>query len=98
MATTKEAVDLGVNISLAGLVFQVFTLLVFSGLFTDYIVRWHRRTSAKASGRLRLFLAFLALSTFFILLRCTYRIVELHEGYFSHWFRDQPLFIALESS
>ncbi|KAF6790717.1 parasitic phase-specific protein psp-1 [Colletotrichum musicola] len=98
VSTTKAAVDRGVHISLAGLVFQVFMLVVFCAAFADYILRWHRCSSAKASGRLRIFLIFLGLSTFFILLRCTYRIVELHEGYFSHWFRDQALFIALESA
>ncbi|KAL0937485.1 parasitic phase-specific protein psp-1 [Colletotrichum truncatum] len=99
VSTTKEAVDRGVNISLAGLVFQVFSLLVFSALFADYMIRYSRSMGrTKMSGKLKLFLLFLGLSTFFILLRCVYRIVELHEGYFSHWFRDQPLFIALESS
>ncbi|KAF4828989.1 Glutamyl-tRNA(Gln) amidotransferase subunit A [Colletotrichum tropicale] len=99
VSTTKEAVDRGVNISLAGLVFQVFSLVVFTILFMDYMVRYNRSIGrSKMNGKLRFFLLFLGLSTFFILLRCVYRIVELHEGYFSHWFRDEALFIALESA
>ncbi|KAJ0371730.1 hypothetical protein COL154_000409 [Colletotrichum chrysophilum] len=99
VSTTKEAVDRGVNISLAGLVFQVFSLVVFVILFMDYMVRYNRSIGrSKMNGKLKLFLLFLGLSTFFILLRCVYRIVELHEGYFSHWFRDEALFIALESA
>ncbi|TDZ21017.1 Sphingoid long-chain base transporter RSB1 [Colletotrichum orbiculare MAFF 240422] len=99
VSTTKEAVDRGVNISLAGLVFQVFALLAFSLLFADYLMRYSRSAArSKTDTKLKIFLAFLGLSTFFILLRCVYRIVELHEGYFSHWFRDEKLFIALESA
>ncbi|KAF9879484.1 hypothetical protein CkaCkLH20_03027 [Colletotrichum karsti] len=99
VSTTKEAVDRGVNISLAGLVFQVFSLLVFSILFADYIIRYNRSIGrSKMNGRLKIFLLFLGLSTLFILLRCVYRIVELHEGYFSHWFRDEAPFIAMESA
>lgn len=46
---------------------------------------------------MKFFLTFLFLSILFILLRCVYRTVELREGYFSEMFRDEPLFIALES-
>ncbi len=93
MISTSE-----VNISLAGLAFQVFSLVVFCGLFADYLTTaksspsWHRVTK-----RLTLFLVFLSLSILFILYRCVYRIVELHGGYFSDTFRDEPLFIANES-
>ncbi|KZL75900.1 parasitic phase-specific protein psp-1 [Colletotrichum tofieldiae] len=99
VGTTKEDVDQGVDISLAGLVLQVASLLVFCSLFADYMITYTRsKTRPPMSQRLKLYLLFLGLSTFFILLRCIYRIVELHEGYFSHWFRDETLFIALESA
>ncbi|KAK1990493.1 parasitic phase-specific protein PSP-1 [Colletotrichum falcatum] len=99
VGTTIEAVDQGVNISLVGLVLQVAALLVFCGLFADYMITYTRsKTRPRMSQRLRLYLLFLSLSTLLILLRCVYRVVELHEGYFSHWFRDEALFIALESA
>ncbi|KAK1963170.1 parasitic phase-specific protein PSP-1 [Colletotrichum sublineola] len=99
VSTTEEAVDRGVDISLAGLVLQVVALLAFCGLFADYMITYTRsKTRPPMSQRLKLYLSFLSLSTLFILLRCIYRVVELHEGYFSHWFRDQALFIALESA
>ncbi|KFA63862.1 hypothetical protein S40285_04477 [Stachybotrys chlorohalonatus IBT 40285] len=100
LATTESAVQEGVNISLAGLVFQVFTLLCFSLLFVDYLLRCKRTPSAWqfVDKRMMFFLTLLSMAIFFVLLRCVYRIVELHDGYFSHWFRDEPLFIALESS
>ncbi|KAF4549237.1 RTA1-like protein 6 [Elsinoe fawcettii] len=94
----REDVDRGVHISLAGLVFQVLTLSAFCCLFVDYLYACRtKRRQMSLSGRLKLLLSLTLLSAILILLRCTYRIVELHEGYFSHWFRDEPLFIALES-
>lgn len=100
LATTKAAVDRGVNISLAGLVFQVVTLVVFSALFVDYLWRcgFFGKTSKQAFPRqLRVFLVFLFLATLFVFIRCAYRIKELSEGYFSEFFREENLFIALES-
>ncbi|KAF2011578.1 RTA1-domain-containing protein [Aaosphaeria arxii CBS 175.79] len=99
LASNKDDVQVGVDISLAGLVFQVVTITCFCALFADYLV------SCKRSGiwttidrRMKFFLIFLFLSILFILVRCVYRIVELREGYFSEMFREQPLFIALESA
>lgn len=95
----EDDIQVGVDISLAGLVFQVFTLTVFTSLFIDYLISCRRHSNKKAfTNRMNFFLAFLFLSIFLILLRCVYRVVELHKGYFSHYFRDEPLFIALETA
>ncbi|CAF3459575.1 hypothetical protein SNK03_004582 [Fusarium graminearum] len=98
VASTHEDVKTGEDISLAGLIFQVVTLICFCALFIDYVVK-----ASKSSSRSRLdkpmmtFLAFLFLSTIFILIRCAYRIAELGQGYFSALFRDEGLYIGLES-
>ncbi|KAF5648327.1 phospholipid-translocating ATPase [Fusarium sp. NRRL 52700] len=98
VSTAQEDVKTGEDISIAGLVFQVVTLLCFVSLFIDYVIR-----ASKSSARHRLtkpiltFLFFLFLSTIFILIRCGYRIAELNGGYFSAIFRDEGLYIALES-
>ncbi|KAH7324826.1 RTA1 like protein-domain-containing protein [Stachybotrys elegans] len=97
-ASNVDAVQVGVNISLAGLVFQVFTLLAFCTLFVDYLLLCRKSPSWPLIDKpMRFFLTFFFLSIALILLRCIYRIVELHDGYFSHWFRDQDLFIVFES-
>ncbi|KAF7547942.1 hypothetical protein G7046_g8849 [Stylonectria norvegica] len=94
----RAAIARGANISLGGLCFQVVTLVVFCGLFIDYVVNAARSTSQhRLTKNIRMFLAFLFLSTIFILTRCAYRIVELQKGYFSAMFRDENLFIGLES-
>ncbi|RGP59891.1 hypothetical protein FSPOR_11001 [Fusarium sporotrichioides] len=98
VASTHKDVKTGEDISLAGLIFQVVTLICFLALFIDYVVK-----ASKSSSRNRLdkpmmtFLIFLFLSTIFILIRCAYRIAELGQGYFSALFRDEGLYIGLES-
>lgn len=98
VGSNKADIQVGVDVSLAGLIFQVITLTVFCALFADYLILCERSRNRKAfTKRLNFFLIALSFSTFLILLRCVYRIVELQDGYFSHWFRDESLLIALES-
>jgi hypothetical protein len=90
----------GVNIALSGLVFQVFTLVVFVGAIIDYVIRSrHVWGHAQIPNRFVVFSSFLTLATLTILIRCCYRVYELNEGYSdeSEALRDQPLFIGLES-
>lgn len=90
----------GVNIALAGLAFQVATLVAFAALCIDYAIRsrsvW---TSARWPRQFVIFCSFLSAATVLILIRCCYRVYELSEGYSrdSKALRDQPLFIGLES-
>ncbi|KAF4445741.1 hypothetical protein F53441_10547 [Fusarium austroafricanum] len=98
IATDHETVEVGEDISIAGLVFQVVTLICFSALFIDYVVRAYKSPSRyRITQNMTFFLFFLFLATVFILIRCGYRIAELEGGYFSALFRDEGLFIALES-
>ncbi|KAE8357495.1 parasitic phase-specific protein PSP-1 [Aspergillus caelatus] len=95
----KDDIQVGTDISLAGLIFQVVTLTLFVALFVDYLSACRQYSNHKALTRqMNFFLSFLFLSILLILLRCVYRVVELHGGYFSHFFRDEPLFIALETA
>jgi len=99
-STSNGASSAGVNIALAGLSFQVFTLVVFVVLVVDFAVRsrsvWR---DAQLSTRFKVFCGGLAAATLFIFIRCSYRIYELSEGYSrdSEALRDEPLFIGLES-
>ncbi|KAL4880672.1 parasitic phase-specific protein PSP-1 [Aspergillus karnatakaensis] len=101
IGTTQSDIQLGVDVSLASLIFQVVTLTVFNAAFLDYLYAVRRskhNADAVVTPQMRRFLALMFLSILLILIRCVYRVVELHEGYFSHLFRDEPLFIALESA
>ncbi len=89
----------GERISIAGLVLQVVTLVLFIIMFIEYVVRYVRKSTAgPLQPRMKLFLSFLLLSTILILIRCIYRIDELKEGYNGPLIRDEPLFMILESA
>jgi len=90
---------LGVRISMAGLILQVVTLVIFVALFIDYVVRYVRKSTAgPLQPRMKLFLSFLFLSIIFVLVRCIYRIDELRDGYDGPLIRNEPLFMVLEAA
>ena len=99
-STSDGASQVGVNIALAGLAFQVATLTCFIAVVTDYAIR-SRHAVAKhgVNSRFKLFAGFLSLAILTIFIRCCYRVFELSEGYSSESkaLRDEPLFIGLES-
>ncbi|KZL69567.1 parasitic phase-specific protein psp-1 [Colletotrichum incanum] len=99
VGNNKTQVQKGVNVSLAGLIFQVVCLVAFCVLFADYLTTCMRHSSRqRMTKHMQTFVAFLFISSLLILVRCSYRIEELKEGYFSDMFRNEPLFIGLESS
>ncbi|KAK5018940.1 RTA1 like protein-domain-containing protein [Cryomyces antarcticus] len=91
----------GVDIAIAGLSFQVFTLAVFIGLAIDYAIRYARGQRARPSvaklpTSFKVFAGFLSLAIVLILIRCCYRIDELSNGYSGPLIHNQGLFIGLE--
>ncbi|KAL8869413.1 MAG: hypothetical protein Q9174_004289 [Haloplaca sp. 1 TL-2023] len=103
-ADSDSTSDAGGRLMLAGIVWQVFTLIVFAALCTDYALRAHKNKhtrTAAASNLLRTFKfqAFIAgLVTAFttISVRCIYRIAELAHGWSSEIMRNEDEFIVLE--
>lgn len=93
----------GVDIGLAGLSFQVFTLVVFIALCSQYAVRYRRDAREKEvavstpDAKFKFALTFLAFATLVILVRCSFRIYELSGGYRGEALHDEGLFIGLES-
>jgi hypothetical protein len=94
---------IGVDIALAGLSFQVFTLTLFISLATDYAIRYSRGRRAAKEGehaelttRFKVFVGFLSLTIVLILIRCVYRIDELSDGYNGPLIHNEGLFIGLE--
>ncbi|KAL1594687.1 hypothetical protein SLS59_008737 [Nothophoma quercina] len=82
-ATTEADTETGVDVSKAGLIFQVVTLVLFLTLSADYLLalnRSHKKNGLKTERDL-----------------CVFRIVELKDGYFAPAFRDEGTFIAFES-
>lgn len=106
-----DSPDLGSNIMIAGLAFQVFTILAFIIASLDFAIRTVRRHRAlgesafdqnpavkrvRDSLRFRLFLGALALAAFCILWRSAFRVAELSEGWEGPVMGDQAMFVGFE--
>ena len=99
--TSSGSSHIGVDVALAGLSFQVFTLVCFISLCIDYTIRYRRGTDAfsqraKITRQFKIFAGTLAFAILCILIRCVYRIDELSNGYNGPLISDQGLFIGLE--
>lgn len=104
--------DTGNHIMIAGLAFQVFTLLLFILLALDFALRTYKRiknlgsqyaldqrhAKLRRSWTFRGFLVALTLSTLCIFTRCVYRVAELSEGWEGHLMLTQKYFIGLEGA
>ena len=108
---TGKNVDPGDHIMVAGLAFQVFTLLLFILLCSDFALKTLRRwkkmgqaaldpTHAKLRGSWAFqgFLGALSLATLCIFIRSIYRVAELGEGWEGALIKNQHLFIGLEGA
>ncbi|KAH7074356.1 RTA1 like protein-domain-containing protein [Paraphoma chrysanthemicola] len=96
-ASSSGSSQVGVDIAMAGLIFQVITLVAFSVLFGDFLVRLLRSVHVRAlSRRDGLFFVFLVLAVLCTLARCIFRAYELKEGYKGELITHEDLFIGLE--
>ena len=103
-ANTQSNEDLGNNLMMAGIVWQVFTLLVFAILVGDYYSRLRARrgrmgvtaTIIIKDTKFRLFAAALLLAFLAIFTRCTYRIAEMAKGWKNPIMQNETDFIVLD--
>lgn len=103
-STSSGGSTVAVDVSIAGLSFQVITICIFIALATDFAIRYRkgRKTSTNKlvlPKQFKIFVAFLSLAIILILIRCGYRIAELKGGYRgpgSEMIREEAPFIALE--
>lgn len=105
MADTKDQSDLGKNIMLAGLGFQVFSLILFTICAGEFALRcwknkrgWNVQYIDLLNSKLfKSFLVGLLVATVTIFARSVYRCAELSGGFDSHLFVDDELaFMILE--
>ncbi|KAL4731325.1 hypothetical protein ACLX1H_000290 [Fusarium chlamydosporum] len=102
----EDSLNLGNNIMMAGIAFQVVTLSVFALLATAFCVRRARAVkSSPLSGDalqtwqskgFRLFLCGLSTAFLTIYIRCVYRIAEMRGGWGNKMMKEQIPFIILE--
>jgi hypothetical protein len=97
--------ELGNHLMLAGLIFQIVSLLLFSIACIDFAFRVWRHDSEKnteyqglrSSTRFKGFLWALVASFMTIFTRCVYRVIELGGGWNNRLMREETPFIILES-
>jgi hypothetical protein len=89
--------DIGVDISMAGLILQVIVLVAFVAAFSDYLTRYIKARGFGSFGwRLNAFFGGLSSATILILARCAFRVAELREGYDGELITHEVPFIILE--
>lgn len=96
--------DVGTDLMIAGIVWQVATLLAFAGLALDYAVRTRAAWAAVdpaaqallASAKFKGYVAAIVVAFVAVFLRCVYRIVEMVGGWANPIMRDEPSFIVFE--
>jgi hypothetical protein len=96
---------MGNGLMMAGMIFQVVTLLLFGALSAEYaFIVWSRQNELSIEARaLRRSLKFkcfsgtLVLAYLVILIRCVYQVAEMSGGWGNHIMREENLFTALDS-
>ena len=97
--------QLGTNLMIAGIVFQVVTLFVFGALAARYAMNAYQGRSRFSQStvallhetRFKLFLTSLAVAYMTIFIRCVYRIAELAGGWGNPIMQKENEYIVLES-
>lgn len=105
-ADTQDEQDLGDNLMMAGISWQVAALAFFAATATVYVVRVKRGTrhtplSLEAAATLkdikfRLFALGVVVAWFTIFIRCVYRIIEMAGGWRNDIMQNEAGFIVLE--
>lgn len=95
----------GNNLMMAGISFQVFTMLAFGVMAALYCIRLSRSSTplsasaegVKTSTAFRLFLGAFLLAFLTIFTRCVYRIAEMAGGWANPIMQNETEFIVLDS-
>lgn len=100
----SSAQSTGNDLMMAGIVWQVITLLVFGVLVSDYAFRTSKNranltpsaTALMSTLRFKLLIASLTLAFVTVFTRCVFRIGEMARGWANPIMRSQADFIALD--
>ncbi|KAL3421224.1 RTA1 like protein [Phlyctema vagabunda] len=101
-ADTPAGSRTGINIMIAGLAFQVASLLGFVVLCAEFFYKVHKSPRMGSRGEngvsLRFLIIAFALATLFILIRSTFRMAELYEGFDGKLANEQAPFMIFEGA
>jgi hypothetical protein len=105
VGTQQSMLDSGNHLMLAGMVFQVITLVVFGVLAGEYaFCVWRHKNelnpatfTLRLSWMFRLLLGALVVAYTAILIRCVYRVAEMSGGWGNIIMREEVGFTILDS-
>lgn len=105
-ATTASMDQVGINVMIAGLSFQVFSLALFATCCADFALRLYRNPSSWSakhkslyeSWLFKAFLAGLCLATLTIFIRSAFRVAELSGGFHGPLANNEISFMILEGA
>jgi hypothetical protein len=100
----SSAQDVGTNLMIAGVIFQVVILACFGYFLVEYALRTSRRKDLLSAESIalfhttsfRCFMAAIIVAYMGIFIRCVYRIPELTGGWRTELMRNETEFIVLE--
>ena len=103
-ADSDSSASTGNNLMMAGIVFQVFTLLIFAILSGEYFYRalsrrneWSQSVvNLVSSMRFKLFVGSISTAFTVIFIRCVYRIAEMAGGWRNDIMQNEAEFIVLD--
>ncbi|KAL4914838.1 RTA1 like protein-domain-containing protein [Aspergillus aurantiobrunneus] len=107
IADDKSTTDLGINIMIAGLAWQVVSLFIFSGMAGYFFLRVRKAPSTdfnsgfdhlRSTRFFRASLWSLVIATVVIIVRSVYRCAELSQGFDGHLANDEVTFMILEAT
>ncbi|KAI0063778.1 RTA1-like protein [Artomyces pyxidatus] len=104
-ANTAKVTALGNHLVLAGLILQLSSFCIFTGIFFRFVLRlrrynpdvWEQDQGKPWYNDLRALVVALALSCLGIIVRSVYRVVENSQGFKGPLSRSEPLFYLLDT-
>lgn len=105
VANSTALINVGVDIMIAGLGFQVLTLLIFGILASEFFFRARKNINTLRPGsmeaihtrKFKLFMWSTSIAYLCIFARCCYRVAELSGGWGNPIMKDEPVFIVFDS-
>jgi RTA1 like protein len=103
LATSEALLNTGTHIMVAGLSFQVFSLLLFMALAGEFFIKIRLSGASfnpafvelRAKKHFKMFIHMLPIATLCIFTRCVYRVAELSKGFSGTLFRNEEVTLMI---
>ncbi len=105
-SNTDSLLNIGPDLMLCGIVWQVVALLVFGMAISDYLIRRYKSSTALSDAakatttdrKFQVFAGSLPIIYVAVFVRCVYRIAEMSGGWKNSLMQNEDLFLLLDST